>query len=72
MAGSWSDRWRRIRADLALKDLLMDIAGKMLIGVGLGVLWAQTLRPYVWCFIGTGAMMSVLVKLKYWNRFWSQ
>ena len=71
MAGFWSDRWQRIRSELTLKDFLMDIAGKMLVGVGLGVLCAETLHPYVWCFIGTGVILSLLVKLKYWRQFWN-
>ena len=70
MAGSWSERWQRVKAKLTLKDLLLDIAGKMLVGVGIGALCADTLRPYVWCFIGTGVILSAVVKRKYWNQFW--
>ena len=72
MAGSWSERWQRIKAELTLKDLLLDIFGKILFGIGLGALWADAVRPYVWCFIGTGVIISAIVKLKYWNRFWSE
>ena len=71
MTPTWSDRWQRVKAELTVKDFLLDIAGKMLIGVGLGALCAETFRPYVWCLIGTGIILSALVKVKHWKRFWS-
>ena len=71
MARSWSERWQRVKADLTLKDLLLDIAGKMLVGVGIGALYADAIRPYSWCFIGSGVILSVLVNTKYVKQFWS-
>lgn len=71
MATSWSERWQRVKAGLTFRDLLLDVFGKILLGIGLGALWAEAVRPYVWCFIGTGVIISAVVKLKYWNRFWS-
>ena len=70
MTPSWSDRWQRIRGDFTLKDLLVDATGKGLVGMGLGVLFADALRPYAWCAIGTGIILSALVKAKHWKRFW--
>ena len=71
MAPSWSERWQRVKADLTLKDVLLDAAGKILIGVGVGALYADAIRPYIWCFIGSGIILSVLVKAKYVKQFWS-
>ena len=71
MAASWSERWQRVKAELTFKDVLWDIAGKMLIGVGIGAVYADTIRPYVSCFIGSGIILSLLVKAKYVKRFWS-
>ena len=71
MAPSWSERWQRVKADLTLNDLLLDIAGKMLVGVGIGALYADAIRPSLWCFIGSGIILSLLIKAKYSKRFWS-
>ena len=68
---SLSRRWHRIRNELTLRDLLLDVTGKMLMGLGLGVLFAASLKPYAWCLIGTGLLASLLVKAKYWKKFWA-
>ena len=67
----WAARWQRVKAELTPRDLLLDGAGKMLIGVGLGAFVAQAVRPYVWCVMGAGVLLSGLVKAKAWQRFWS-
>lgn len=71
MAPSWSQRWERVKSALTLRDLLLDVSGKMLLALGLGALWASTLRPRAWCLIGSGVLLSAIVKLKHWKRFWS-
>ena len=34
MLHSWSQRWERLKAELSLQDLLIDVAGKMLQFIG--------------------------------------
>lgn len=71
MSRSWSRRWDRLKAELTMRDLALDVTGKMLVALGLGALWASVLRPSVWCLIGAGVLLSAVVKVKYWKRFWS-
>ena len=70
MGRSWSDRWARIRGELTLTDLMLDVSGKMLLGFGLGVWLADAMRPYAWLFMVGGVALSALVKAKHWKRFW--
>ena len=56
---------------MALWDLLLDVIGKFLVGIGIGVLLAEMLLPFAWSFILVGALLSFLVKRKYWKRFWA-
>lgn len=65
------ERYNRVIRELTLKDLLVDITGKVLVGLGLGALFAHYLRPYTWWLIIVGLVLSVSVKAKYWKRFWS-
>ena len=67
---SLSDRWNRLRTELTLNDLLVDVSGKFLLGLGLGALFVRYLQPYAWVLIGVGLGLSVTVKAKYWKRFW--
>ncbi len=71
MGRVWSERWKRIRVELALGDLLIDVGGKALAALGLGALLAHWLRPCAWGLIVVGLLMSVTVKMKYWKRFWT-
>ena len=71
MAPSLTERWNRIRTEFALRDLILDVIGKMLVGLGIGVLLAASLAPYAWVLVVVGLSCSVLVKAKYWKRFWS-
>ena len=71
MAPSLTERWNRIRTEFALRDLIVDVVGKVLVGLGIGVLLAASLAPYAWVFIVGGLSCSVIVKAKYWKRFWS-
>lgn len=69
MIKTWSAYWNRVRAHVTLTDLLLDITGKFLVGLGVGAWCARTLAPYQWWLIGLGIACSVFVKLKYWKRF---
>ena len=71
MAGVWSARWDRVVKSLSPSDLLLDIAGKMLVGLGIGALLATLLLPSAWMLIGLGIGMSAVVKAKYWKLFWA-
>ena len=71
MAPSLTERWNRIRTEFTLQDLILDVVGKVLVGFGIGVLLAASLAPYAWLLIVVGLGCSVLVKAKYWKRFWS-
>ena len=71
MSRSLSERWHRLRTELTLKDLLLDILGKVTAALGIGALWHQYLREAAWALIGVGVALSLSVKRKYWNRFWS-
>ena len=68
---SLTERWNRIRAEFALQDLAVDVMGKVLVGLGLGALFATALVPYAWWLIIGGLGCSVIVKAKYWKRFWA-
>ena len=70
MTLSLAERWNRIRSTLTMADLGVDILGKMLVGLGLGALFAGALRPYVWLMILIGVACSGIVKAKYWKQFW--
>ena len=71
MAPSLTERWNRIRTEFALQDLAVDVVGKVLVGIGIGALLAASLVPYAWWLIIGGLGCSVIVKAKYWKRFWS-
>ena len=68
---SWSARWNRIKTDVTLQDLGQDVLGKVLVALGLGALFAQALLAYAGVLIAVGLLLSVVVKAKYWKRFWS-
>ena len=65
------ERSHRVIRELTVRDLLVDITGKVLVGLGLGALFAHALRPYMWALIVVGLALSVSVKAKYWKRFWA-
>jgi len=69
--GWLSNRWSRVRSELTLQDLLLDVGGKTLVALGLGALFASVLQPYAWALIGGGLVCSTIVKAKYWKRFWA-
>jgi len=71
MARPWSDRWNRLKQDVTWTDLAADVIGKILMGLGAGALLAAYVQPYGWCLIGTGLIVSLVVKAKYWKRFWA-
>ena len=71
MSLSLTERWNRIRTEFALRDLVLDVVGKVLVGLGIGVLLAAALAPYAWILVVVGLGCSVFVKAKYWKRFWS-
>ena len=71
MAPSMTERWNRIRTEFALGDLTLDVVGKVLVGLGIGALLAAALAPYAWILIIVGLSCSVIVKAKYWKRFWA-
>jgi F0F1-type ATP synthase assembly protein I len=71
MGRTFSERWAKVREELRLGDLCVDVLGKVLVGVGLGALWAQVIQPVAWGLIAVGAVLMVIVKAKYWKRFWS-
>jgi len=71
MGRSLADRWNRIRGTFTLQDLTLDVTGKILVGLGLGALLAEPLRPYTWGLIGIGLGCSAIVKAKYWKKFWA-
>ena len=71
MRKSLTARWNHVRSTFALSDLLLDITGKVLVALGLGVWLAPILQPYVWLLIIAGVVVSLTVKAKYWKQFWS-
>ena len=71
MSRSLSDRWNRVRGEFALRDLALDVTGKVLVGLGIGAFLAASLAPHAWLLIIVGLGCSVIVKAKYWKRFWS-
>ena len=70
MARSWSRRWEDVKTVLTMRDLVLDVTGKTLVALGCGALWASMIGPYIWCLIGSGVILSAVVKVKYWKRFW--
>ena len=70
MGRSWSARWDRLKSSVSLKDLMLDILGKVLTAIGLGALLAPYLAGCAWILIGIGVALSLSVKAKYWNQFW--
>lgn len=70
MARSLESRWNRIKNEVTLADLSLDVIGKVLVGLGLGALLAERLAPSAWWLVGAGLAMSLVVKAKYWKRFW--
>ena len=70
-ARSWSQRWNRIRTELTLQDLLLDVSGKALMALGLGACFAQYLARYACGLVIVGLVLSIMVKAKYWKRFWA-
>ncbi len=71
MGRSLTDRWNRVRGEFALQDLALDVAGKVLLGLGLGALLAAALRPCAWWLVVAGVTCSAVVKTKYWKKFWA-
>ena len=71
MAPSLTERWNRVRTEFALRDLILDVVGKVLVGLGIGAWLAAALAPYAWMFVVVGLSCSLSVKAKYWKRFWS-
>ena len=71
MSRSLSERWHRLRSDVTLKDLCLDVLGKVTAALGVGALLHQYLHDAAWAMIGIGIALSLTVKRKYWNRFWN-
>ena len=71
MGRSWSERWSRVRTELTLRDLLLDVSGKVLVGLGLGAWLARYLQSSAWILVIVGIGLSATVKAKYWKRFWA-
>ena len=71
MTQTWSARWDRIKANVTLRDLLVDVTGKLLVALGVGALLASWLAPYAAILILGGLALSALVKAKHWKRFWA-
>ena len=69
--GRLEDRWKRLRTQVTLQDLMLDVGGKTLAALGLGALLAPCLGRVAWLLIGLGVSLSLIVKAKYWKRFWS-
>ena len=64
------ERWNRLRTQVSLRDLTLDVSGKLLAAAAAGALLAPWLRPCAWWMIGAGLLVSIVVKAKYWKRFW--
>jgi len=71
MSRTLTERWNRVRTEFALRDLILDVVGKFLVGVGIGALLAQHLAHYAGVLIVIGLVCSIVVKAKYWKRFWA-
>ena len=71
MGRSWSQRWNRIKADVTVTDLCVDVSGKILLALGLGAIFARSLAPYASGLIIVGLLLSAAAKAKYWKRFWA-
>jgi hypothetical protein len=71
MSRSFSQRWNRVRSEIALQDLMLDVSGKVLVALGLGAIFAGHIKPYAGVAIFLGLALSVIVKAKYWKRFWA-
>ena len=71
MARSWSQRWQRVRGELTMTDLMLDVSGKVLAAVGFGAIFARHLASCAWGLIGFGLILSATIKAKYWKRFWA-
>ena len=53
-----------------MRDLLLDVSGKIMLALGIGALLARYLQPYAWLLLVVGIALSTTVKAKYWKRFW--
>jgi len=71
MSRSFSQRWNRLRSEITLQDLVLDVTGKVLVALGLGAIFAEHIKPYAGVTIFLGLALSVIVKAKYWKRFWA-
>ena len=49
---------------------MLDVSGKVLLGLGAGAVLARYLKPCAWLLIVMGIALSATVKAKYWKRFW--
>jgi mannose/fructose/N-acetylgalactosamine-specific phosphotransferase system component IIC len=65
MMGGIEEKWNRMRGQLTLRDLALDVTGKMLMALGFGALFAEVIGPRAWYFIIGGIALSVFVKFKY-------
>jgi len=69
---SLAERWNRIRGEVTWNDLVVDVNGKILVGLGLGMLVAAAGCPPSaagWTIL-FGILLSATAKAKYWKRFW--
>lgn len=66
-----NERWERIRPEVTLRDLALDVTGKLLFGIGVGALLASALQPVAWVLVALGLGLSLAVKSKHAKRFWS-
>ncbi len=74
MMTTLTERWNRVRTQLSLGDLALDVSGKMLAAFGLGLLAAAGGCPASsggWLML-VGVLMSATVKAKYWKSFWAE
>jgi hypothetical protein len=76
-----AQRWRQVRSELSLPDLLMDVTGKILVAFSVGLLLGltgsghpaalQTLPSAAAFCMVIGVILIAIVKKRYWRRFWA-
>ena len=50
---------------------MLDVIGKTLLALGLGVWLSRYLQPYAGVLVVVGLALSATIKAKYWKRFWA-
>ena len=71
MTKTLTQRFEQAKAHLTMGDLALDVLGKFLVGVGVGVLCAGPLAGWGWPLIIAGVLPPLFIKAKHWRHFWS-